>query len=208
MISSLMARRVVALVGCAAVVVSLAAGTAQAQTSGSAPRYAADATSYQNAVIATAMARTPGGTRVSPSEVTWRGGSVILSVPTSAGASAKIADSADNPGGCPDYYFCIWPDADYGGDGYAFLNAPAWFEDHNEAIEDYWVPWGECGEYPGCDTGEHSWANESGFRTWLEQYPDSGHEQCISGNGQYSSDFTGPNALDYWVLMTTNSAVC
>jgi Peptidase inhibitor family I36 len=208
MINSLLARAGTFL-GCAVVVVAITAGTAQAQISGGAPRFSAEATSYQNAVIAKAMTHVAGGIRVSASEVTWDSGAVILSVPASADAPANIADSPDNPGGCPGGYFCVWTAANYGGVGVAFLNAPAYFEDNNESVQDYWIPWGDCnaGE-PGCDVGEHSFANESGFRTWLEQYQDSGHEDCISGNGQSSSDFTGPNSDDYWILMTTNSAVC
>jgi hypothetical protein len=146
---------------------------------------------------------------VSPSEVAWDKGAVILRVAASARASAKVADSPDTPGDCPSEYFCVWTGANYSGVGVAYLNAPAYFEANNEKPADYWVPWGDCeAGYPGCDVGEHSFANESGYRTWLEQNQDSGHEDCISGNGQSSSDLTGTNADDYWILMTTNSAVC
>jgi hypothetical protein len=214
MIGSIRARRAGALVGCAVVVVGLTASAAQAQSSGSGARFAAEATSYQNTVIAQAMAHSSGGTRVSPDQVIWDSGAVILTVPTSADASAKISESSDNPGGCSDYYFCIWSGSGFSGASAAVLNAPAWDADHNYAIEDVWLPWGECSpdRFGGCDAGEHSWANESGYRTWLEQYQDSGNEQCITGvpvgDGPYSSNFTGPNALDYWVLMTTNAAKC
>jgi hypothetical protein len=197
------------MLGGCAVVVSLAVGPAQAQVTGAGARFAAEATSFQNAVIAKAITRAPGGIRVSPGEVAWDRGAVILHVPASVDASAKLVQATGNPGGCPSGYFCIWTAVNYGGVGMAYLNAPAYFKDRNEGVAAYWVPWGDCGSGdPGCDVGEHSFANESGLRTWLEQNQDSGNEQCISGNGQSSSNFSGTNADDYWILMSTNSAVC
>jgi hypothetical protein len=197
-------RRAATIAGCAIALSLAAAGAAQAQTSAAAPssaaRFAAEATSYQNASIAKAMAYFPGGTRVSPSEVTWPGGAV-LSVGASPSTSAALADSPDFADDCPGGYFCVATGANYTGNNWAFLNGP---DAYGEA---YWIAWGACPDGPGCDIGIHSWANNSGYRTWLEQFQDHGNELCIS-SGNSNSDYNGPDWDDYWILMSANRAAC
>ena len=198
-------RRAATIAGCAVAVGLVGVGAAQAQASpavarSSAARFAAEATPYQNTSIARAMARLPGGTRVSPSEVKWPGGAVILSVGPSASTPAP-AGSPEFADDCPSGYFCVANGIDFTGNNWAFLNAP------DEYGADYWIPWGECPDGPGCDVGIHSWANNSGYRTWLEQFQDSGNELCIS-NGNSESAYEGTDRNDYWILMTTNSAEC
>src|SRR5580658_253190 len=68
----------------------------------------------------------------------------------------------------------------------------------------HFLPYGECSpnEEPGCGMGLISFANNTGYRVWLEQYQDGGNEYCIS-NHTYSYDFTGNvNYLDYWIYFS------
>ena len=209
--------RAPAVIAACTVALSLAgAGAAQAQASPAGPRspaahFAADATPYQNASIARAMRDFPGGTRISPREVRWPGGAVILRVGPSPTTSAAPSDSPEFADDCPSGYFCVATGAHYTGQNWEYLNAVEFDDEYDLGLVDYWIPWGDCSGSPpighGCDAGIHSWANNSGERTWLEQFQDGGNELCIS-NGQSNSDYTGADDNDYWILMTVNSAAC
>jgi hypothetical protein len=178
--------RPLAITACAAAlgVGALIAATAPTQAttghSASAARYAATATSYQNTVLTAAVTRMPGGTRVSPSEVAWKHGAVMLRVGARPGVSVRVP--------CSSGYFCAQSGS---GAQWLFLNAQARYG------ADYWLTWG--GFYP---SGISSWDNESGYRVWLESAQNGGNELCISNGG------TGSNNTNYWILMTNNSSNC
>jgi hypothetical protein len=150
------------------------------------------------------MAAFPGGVRVSPSEVTWPNGTILR-----VGASANVAApnvvapnvvAPNFPDNCPAGYFCVATGANYTGNNWAWLNGPA-------AGGNYWIAWGACPNGPGCGVGVHSWANHSGYRTWLEQFQNSGNELCIS-NGNSNTSYYGVDGHDYWILMSSNPAAC
>jgi hypothetical protein len=178
----------------------MAAGAAQAQTGAPSASHAAQiaiaATPHQNAVIDQVMAQRPEGTRMSAGEVTWPDGTLLT-------VSAEPETSCPNQYycGCPAGYFCAWP-APYSGSWVALPNATLedgpWFE-----------AWGQCSSpaQPGCDAGIHSWASNTGFRTWLEQDPDSGNEYCIT-NRTSNLNYNGTDATDYWIYLSSNSAKC
>lgn len=179
-------RRTLAITACAAALgvgALAAASAAQAQTGttpSSAARFAAEATSHQNTIIEGAMALSPGGTRVSPSEVKWQNGGVMLEVSPSPTVSDQVT--------CYDGYFCA---ASGSGVEWVFENAV------DRYGSDYWLTWG--GFYP---SGISSTDNQSGYRVWLESEQNGGSETCISDGG------TTGSSTDYWILLTTNSSPC
>src|ERR1700733_1042334 len=81
----------VALAVTAATVLICAGGAAADSAS-------AGATAYQNASIAAALANNPTGVRIAPAVVEWNNGSVIMTVPTSAGANAATQPAAATAG--------------------------------------------------------------------------------------------------------------
>jgi hypothetical protein len=159
-------------------------------------RFAAAATPHQNTVIGKAMTQRPDGTRISPGEVTWPDG-VRLRVSATVTASCPPVYYC----GCPAGYFCAYPTAFNG----------AWYlvENYKLAGGTYFFPWGECSptQEPGCDVGIHSWASNTGYRTWLEQNINSGNELCIS-NRTNNLNYNGNSDLDYWIYLSSNSAAC
>ncbi len=109
--------------------------------------------------------------------------------------------------GCPSGYFCLattWVQSPPVGWPYALPSSA--YEGGT-----YWVPWGSCGSTypaePGCDVGIHAWSNNSGYRVWLEQFPDSGNELCISP-GTANTDYYGTDGDDFWIYMSDNPAAC
>jgi hypothetical protein len=177
-----------------------AAGAAQAQTgapsTSHAAQIAAAATTHQNAVVDEVMAQRPEGTRVSASEVKWSDGTLLT---VSAEPETTCPDQYYC--GCPAGYFCAWPAA-FSGSWVALPNATLQKGPYFEA-------WGQCSKpaQPGCNAGIHSWASNTGFRTWLEQDPNSGNELCIS-NRTSNLAYNGVDADDYWIYLSSNSAVC
>jgi hypothetical protein len=171
-----------AALGLGALIAASACTRTSTSNPSSAARFTAEATSYQNATITAALARLPGGTRVSRSEVQWKNGAVILQVrPTPAvSGGARVT--------CVSGYFCAESGS---GAQWGFLNAA------DRYGADYWLTWG--GFYP---SGIASWNNQSGYRVWLESLQNGGDELCISNGG------TGTNNTYYWILMTTNSSSC
>lgn len=178
----------------------MAAGVAAAQPTGSSASHAAQiaavATPHQDDVIDQAMAEHPGGTRVSAAEVRWSDGTLLT---VSAATDTSCPDIYYC--GCPAGYFCAWPAAFSG----------SWVEVPNEVLEDgpYFEAWGQCSQpvQPGCDAGIHAYASNTGYRTWLEQDPNSGNEFCIA-NRTNNLDYDGPDAADYWIYLSSNSASC
>src|SRR5260370_41955584 len=119
----------------------------------------------------------------------------------SPGRFARTGVRPDFPGNCPSGYFCVATGANYTGTYIAFLNGPSLVGGN------YWIAWGQCPNGPGCNVGVHSWANNSGYRTWLEQFQNRGNLLCIS-NGTANSNYNGVDDHDYWILMTSNTAGC
>jgi hypothetical protein len=93
---------------------------------------------------------------------------------------------------------CVWPGGDQTLDNY-ILHGSAYF-DH----------WGECTptENPGCGIGIHGWANNTGYRVWLEQYQNSGNELCISNQTLVPGNYDGVDVDDAWIYLSSNSSPC
>lgn len=171
-------------------------------------RFAASATSYQNAAIAAVMARIPGGSRVSPGRVQWDQGRIIFGVAASPHGQVSLFSSptVDN---CSYGYACVFtstlPGAVEGG-----------------ACESSWMAGGSyyCPIYQlgfGSEGGKiRSWVNFTSYRAWLQEndsHTNPGNEYCetprISGSTpSVSDDFTGPNEEDGWIWMSNNTAHC
>jgi hypothetical protein len=168
----------------------LAAASASA-ASRTVPRFASEATADQNKVIEGALARVPGGTRISASEVKWPGGTV-LGVPASP--------DQNNLQKCLDTYpsdFCGFAEPGYEGT-YIVIN---------QTGASTWVKWGALID----DQGMYSWFNNTTARVWREQFVNHGNELCIDPTpyGNFTeSDYTGPDLNDYWILLSTNGNQC
>jgi len=156
-------------------------------------RFASEATAYQNKVIEGALARVPGGTRISASEAKWPSGTV-LGVPASP-AQDELLTCLNSE---PELVFCAFSAANYGGNWVAAAQA---------AGTNYWFPWGQY--FP--NQGTRSWYNQTSARVWREQFQNHGNELCISPwpYGNYTnSNYSGANLYDWWILMTTNESRC
>jgi hypothetical protein len=182
----------VAVIGLLAAPVASAA--AHPVPTGPAARFAGEATAYQNKVIEGALARVPGGIRISASQVRWPAERFGLGVPSSP-------DTEDNLQACLDAVteldFCGFTAINYGG-AYVY----AW-----NSTTDLWVPWGQLQP----NQGMYSWYNAQGTRAWREQFQNSGNELCIDPwpYGNYTtSSYSGVNLNDYWLLLTTNEDQC
>jgi hypothetical protein len=90
---------------------------------------------------------------------------------------------------------CVWPQTL---ENYILYGGP------------YFSPWGECSptKHPGCNIGIHGWANNTGYRVWLEEYQNSGNELCISNQTDVPGNYGGVDADDYWIYMSNNPAQC
>jgi hypothetical protein len=207
-------------VGPLALVLTAPGPAAAASSDGaSAGHFAASATTYQNETIAKVMAREPGGTRVSASEVEWHHGAVIFGVPASP--DARVAASREQPSGgkaSPDqsFYYC-----DY---GYSCVYSQTEFEGTFVSCESSYLEHEVyfCGLYPG-DFGLGgsnqvlSWVNYTAYRAWLQENAsntDAGTEYCESprlGNDtpNYDENFSGnDNTEDSYIFMSSNSSIC
>ena len=167
--------------------------SAQKGPSGSAARFASEATAYQNKIINAALASAPAGTRTSASEVKWPNGAV-LGVPASPATDGLLAClNAITP-----LAFCSFSQPNYYG---------YWLASPEASGGNYWVPWGL--DYPG--QGVRSWFNQTEYRVWREQFQNHGNLLCISpwpyGN-YYNPNYTGANVYDYWNMMSTNPNKC
>jgi hypothetical protein len=153
-------------------------------------RYAAQASAYQNTTIAQALQRQPSGQRVSPSEVAWNGGSVIMAVP---------AAPFDSSPPCPSSFFTHWT---------CVYNQTNWngtqlqFKDQGYYQDLY--------AYGGSGWRTYSYDNELRQRTWLNQYEShthSGISLCMSPQA-ISADSAGPWSADRWIYLSTNGNPC
>jgi hypothetical protein len=213
------------LMSLAAVVLGLAmAGLAAASSSASvrpatdsagnahssAARFAAAATPFQNKVIEGALARVPGGTRVSAGEAEWNGGHIIL------GATAPGARANDDPG-CEYGAWCAWGATN-------FNDENCWAEVFTGTSWD-WFDWGMySSDESGCGSvGTWSWYNDSPVRVWKEQNhtggtyegsfeysggTGSGNNWCISP-GDPNGDVTDTQTrTDGWVYLSGTSTPC
>jgi hypothetical protein len=188
---------------------SLTAGPALAQAPAAAAspaaHFAAIATVHQNNIIDKIMAKRPGGTRVAAGEVRWPDG-VVLFVNRAATENCPTQYYC----GCEAGYFCVYPVA-YTGQWFGIPNYQIAYLTYPNLAPNtpYFAAWGSCTGTvsPGCDLGVHAWANNSGYRTWLEQYVDSGNELCIS-NRTNNLNYNGNNDDDYWLYLSDNPAAC
>jgi hypothetical protein len=163
-----------------------------------AARFASEATAQQNKAIEGALARVPGGTRISASQARW---------PAGFGLVVPAGRDQDPLQQClttvARVVFCGFNQASWQGQYVYAYNTDA----DGNLTGDYWVPWGMMEP----DQGMYSWYNQTSIRVWREQFKDRGNELCISpwANGNYSdSDYTGKNVNDYWFLLTTVESNC
>jgi hypothetical protein len=174
---------------------SAAVPTAPAAPAAPGARFASEATAYQNKIIASALSRVPGGTRIAPGEVRWSDG-VVLGVMASPDVDTSNLD--DCIGQSAYYDFCGFTGPDYEGD---WLSVP----------DDYdWIAWGSY-----YDEGMYSWFNDTPYRVWREQLQGSGNVLCIDpandvtgDNAYYNTDYDGPDLDDYWIQISENTADC
>jgi hypothetical protein len=179
------------LIGTAVVTALLASGSTAA-TAASAPqstaaRFTADATQYQNSIIAGAMTKVPQGTRVSAGRVEWGDGAATLIVPASA-------DVESDQVSCPAADVCVFT-------GTWWTGSELEIDDLQYGNADHWIRVGAA--LPA----EESVINAIGFRYWMEQYQDSGNELCIDPDTYYP-DVNSANDHDYWGLTTGNFNDC
>jgi hypothetical protein len=198
-------KRAALAIGCALLIslTVLTAGTARAETNSASPsgasRFASAATPSENAVIDKAMARQPGGTRISATQVKWPDGVglVVVASPSQKESQAGALD------GCPAEYFCL--NVVSSTDPLTWYTIPG----YDISKDVYFYAWGECSPvmYPGCDSGIHMYDNNTGFRVWLEQYIDSGNELCIA-QGKVNTNYNGPDDNDYNIYLSNNPSTC
>jgi hypothetical protein len=174
----------------------------------SAARFAASATSYQNATIARALARYPGGTRISASQVEWDHGRMIAEIPASSHTRVSLSPDLQY-GNCYYSYSCVYSGTGWGGFIWecasSYLNGGAYF------CPIYNVGFGGTGKYE-----IHSWVNYTAYRAWLQEnnsHTNPGNEYCETprigdNNPTYNGNFQGVNDQDGWIWMSNNSAGC
>jgi hypothetical protein len=68
-------------------IVPFASGMASAATPSAVARFSAGATSYQDAILASALASNSSGTRIGPNQVEWNNGTVLLAQTSAARAA-------------------------------------------------------------------------------------------------------------------------
>lgn len=173
-------------------VLPFASGVASAATSPPVARFAAEATSYQNATLAAALANNPSGTRIGPTQVEWNNGTVIMTVPATPNGSASSCPGASfsHPTG----WTCVYNNTHFNGTRLQFADA-GYYQDLEA--------------YGGLRWNSHSYSNTRPFRSWLNQYTtaDHGFSLCMEPNGA-AGVIAEPIIFDRWILLTTNSAHC
>ena len=221
-------------------VCALVAGTLPAQAAAASPataaaRFAAAATPHQNKVLTDVMARVPGGTRVSASEVEWDAGRVAFGVSAPAGESAAATATCNvyfNTGSnaptgtcgyngvesvnnihCQIDYFCAWDAPDAIGSCWMYVSGNA---------GGLWFDWGLYAAEQCDDLGTWSWDNETPFRVWKESSHSGGiglgsymwaggsgtAAWCISPNVGNSQVLDSASRTAGWIQMTSNTAKC
>ena len=177
----------------AAVAITVAASPASATSP------AASATNYQNATIAKAMGNAPGGTRISASQVVWKGGSTLI---VATGPDQRLAGVTPDAGGCPAGDFCAANGPNYVGSAVAlcpsaFFHGSVYF---CEAIGGLGVV--------------RSYSNVTAYRVWLQQFEshtNGGVELCINPrnlSGNSNPNYNGAARFDPFAWMSNNTAAC
>jgi hypothetical protein len=184
-----------------------------------APRaqYSAQASQYQNRVIAAALQTNPSGTRIAPDMVEWNNDSVLMTVPTTSDGAPGVATAtaatvrskrhratAAATGGCPTpnwlgegyYWECVYNQVDWHGTRLQFKDAGYY--------QDLW-------SYGGNSWHTESWSQTRGQRSWLNQYANhnsSGASLCMSGNAAGSDTASLSASWDRWIYLSDNYAHC
>ncbi len=187
-------------------VMALAAGMpamASAATSAApgAANFAAEATSYQNSALATALQHAPGGTRIGVNQVEWTtadGGLVVMTVPATAGGSTLSPDATDS---CPAPFIgtrwsCVYNLTNFAGTRLQFTDA---------------CPYQDLHAYGGSSWETFSWSNTRGQRAWLNQYANhnaSGASFCMTGNAHGGNITGNPSVPDRWIYLSSNYDPC
>lgn len=179
------------LAGVLGILAPFAAQAAQAQPRTAhlspAAQFVAEATPYQNAVIARTLRYSSSGTRVGPGTVEWSHGSVRLLVPRQPNTPTPD---------CPDLlalrYSCVYNATNFGGRQLEFKD-PGYKDLHQ--YQSNWTTRSYAIEQPG--------------RSWLNQSKASNHgvSRCMSGDSQ-DANYNGPAKADRWLLLTTNLSPC
>lgn len=152
--------------------------------------------------------------------------STVAAGSTAAPLQNAITATAQRPGapnaeedswnGCNAGYFCATPELEpvCAGETCNWPGGPGSGNGDSETLENYilaggvwWDPWGAAG-FPGYDIGIHGWANNTGYRVWLEQYQDSGNELCISNHTIAPGNYEGVDEDDYWIYISNNPNAC
>jgi hypothetical protein len=214
---------------CAIVAGPLPAHAATSSDS-SAGGFAAAATPNQNKVLDAVLARVPGGTRVSASEVEWDSGRLILGVSAAHLIAARDllspdattegltgyapGDGLSSPLDCENGYFCAWSSPNDIGACWMYMSG------QTEGLEFNWAAF--SGTYCG-DQGTWSWQNNTDQRVWKEQsfshynnYSDyfanggtaSGNSWCINPAVGNTDVTDGTSRNLGWIQMTYNTARC
>jgi len=183
--------------GLALAITAVLAPSASASTPAAA--FAAKASTYQNAEIAAALSRAPGGVRVAPGQAEWNNYAVVLTVPTTQASTLPTvlpAASDSCPAPIIGYrWTCVYSKQYFGGSRLQFKDA-GYFQDLHY--------------YGGVSWITNSWSNTRGQRTWLQEYPshnNAGHEICLTGNA-HAGILSGPNNVDRWIYLSTNYDHC
>ena len=177
------------LLGAAAPVTAAQASSASSHPA-QATRFAAQATSYQNATIARALSHSSSGTRIGPGMVEWHNGSVRMIVPQTPDTGS------DN---CPDLiitdtWTCVYNKKNFKGTQLQFKDAGK-YQDLFSYVSN-WVT--------------RSWDNELAGRAWLNEFKTSNHgaSECMSGHFTTDANYDGAARTDGWILLTTNDNNC
>ena len=177
------------------------AASAATTTAPASTNFVAQATSYQNSALATAQERTPGGTRISSSQIEWStadGGLVVMTVPVNASGSTLSPDATDS---CPapiigTRWSCVYNLTNFAGTRLQFTDAG---------------PYQDLHAYGGTSWETFSWSNTRGQRAWLNQFADhdaSGASFCMTGNA-HGGNITGNAAVrDRWIYLSSNTDPC
>ena len=152
--------------------------------------------------------------------------STVAAVSVGTPLQNAITATAQRPGapkarvaswnGCNAGYFCAVPKAEpvCANGGCNWPGGPGSGHGDSETLQNYilaggvwWDSWGAPG-FPGYNIGIHGWANNTGYRVWLEQYQNSGNEYCISNHSLVPGNFSNVNEDDYWIYISSNPNPC
>ena len=153
--------------------------------------FAAEASRYQNSVIARALVNNRTGTRVAANKVEWKNGAVVMVVPVTPDASP----GGNCPTGFAQHWACVFNQTQWNGTMLEFHDM-GYYQD--------------LYSYGGSSWVTRSYYNYIGVRTWLNQYAshtNSGASLCMSPDS-LSGNYSGPAEHDEWIYVSTNSLSC